>query len=283
MLRLSFALLLAASATGETAYFQSHRGGMHEVPENTLVAFEHSWSIPGAIPETDLRTTRDGVIICIHDTTLRRTVDAPRSIMNTPIHELDWVQIHQLDAGSHFDAAYAGELVPRIEQMFAAMAGRPERLAWLDIKEVDGDALEALIDEYGVREQVLFVHGDIEGCRELRGRYPEAEVMTWCSGAVDAIRERYAEHRARDFDGITMLQFHLRAERVEDRYEPALGWDFLKQAVAETQAHGVSIQVRPFDFDADLLRRLMDIGIRWFVSDDPAAFQAELEIARTNP
>jgi glycerophosphoryl diester phosphodiesterase len=279
----AWALLLApAMATAGPVYFQSHRGGMHEVPENTMVAFEHSWAIPGAIPEMDLRTTRDGVIVCIHDATLRRTVDAPRTIALTNIRELDWEQIHHLDAGAHFDAAHAGETIPRIEELFAAMAGKPERLAWLDIKEVDLDALEALIDAYGVRDQVLFVDGDFDGCRALRARFPESEVMTWCSGDVESIRACYAEHRARDFEGVTILQFHMRAERVEGAYEPLLGWDFLRQAVDEVAVHGVTIQARPFDFDADFLRRLMHAGIRWFVSDDPAAFQAELAAARAD-
>lgn len=272
-------LLVAAAASTGTPFFQSHRGGMHEVPENTMVAFEHSWAIPGAIPEMDLRTTRDGVIVCIHDTTLRRTVAAPPNIARTPINQLDWAQIHHLDAGASFDEAYAGETIPRLEELFAAMAGKPGRLAWLDIKEVDWDALEALIDDYGVRGQVLFVHGDIDGCRELRGRFPEAEVMTWCSGDAASIRACYAEHRARGFEGVTMLQFHLRAERVGEAFEPVLGWYFLREAVAEAAEHGVNIQVRPFDFDADLLGRLMDAGIRWFVTDDPAAFQEELAAA----
>ena len=273
-------LVVAVASAAETPWFQSHRGGMHEVPENTMAAFEHSWAIPGAIPEMDLRTTRDGVIVCIHDATLRRTVDAPPEIARTPIHELDWGDLYHLDAGSHFDAAYARETIPRIEEVFAAMAGKPERQAWLDIKEVDLDALGAVIEAYGMRDRVLFVHGDIAGCRELRARYPQAEVMTWCGGDIDAIRACYAEHRARGFEGVTMLQFHLRTERVDGTYEPLLGWAFLRVAVEEATAHGVTIQVRPFDFDADLLRRLMALGVFWFVSDDPAAFQAELEAAR---
>lgn len=57
--------------------------------------------------ELDVQQSRDGQIIVIHDTNFRRTtgVDA-----NT--WELDYEEIAKLDAGSFFDAAYAGERIP---------------------------------------------------------------------------------------------------------------------------------------------------------------------------
>lgn len=274
------ACVLVAATLADGAWFQSHRGGMNEVPENTLVALEHSWAIPGAIPEVDLRTTADGIIICLHDETVARTATDRRSPMaRQPVATLTWEDLETIDIGERFDPAFAGAPIPRLEEVFEAMAGDPTRRIWLDIKAVDLDALERMIDAHGLRDRALFVDGSVEGCRELNARFPEAVVMTWCSGDAASIRACYEAHAARGFEGITMLQFHLRAEMQGDRTEPVLGWDFLEEAFAETAAQGVTLQVRPFDTDARLLAHLLQRGIRWFVTDDPKAFRDALDAA----
>src|SRR6188472_834017 len=50
----------------EKFVIQSHRGAGELAPENTIEAFELGWKL-GTIPESDIRTTRDGVIVTFHD------------------------------------------------------------------------------------------------------------------------------------------------------------------------------------------------------------------------
>src|SRR4051812_44789118 len=52
---------------------QSHRGAGVLAPENTLEAFELGWKL-GTVPESDLRTTKDGVIVAFHDNNFSRVV-----------------------------------------------------------------------------------------------------------------------------------------------------------------------------------------------------------------
>ena len=61
------AMLAVSSGPPCEVFFQAHRGGGNEMPENTLAAFKRAFEIPGAVPEVDLRTTQDGVIACMHD------------------------------------------------------------------------------------------------------------------------------------------------------------------------------------------------------------------------
>src|SRR5512138_1889134 len=63
----------AAAASGESVIVQAHRGAGNLAPENTLEAFELGWKL-GAIPEADLRTTKDGVIVAFHDANFKRVV-----------------------------------------------------------------------------------------------------------------------------------------------------------------------------------------------------------------
>src|SRR6186997_2166157 len=67
------AQLATVALAKETAPFhiQAHRGAGDAFPENTLESFEWSWQ-HGVTPESDLRTTQDGTIVCFHDPNLKR-------------------------------------------------------------------------------------------------------------------------------------------------------------------------------------------------------------------
>ena len=264
----------------EAVFFQSHRGGLLEVPENTQAALDHAWALPGSVPEIDLRTTSDNVIVCMHDETPNRTTNAPPPWADVNLREIPLEQLRQWDAGTHFGAAYAGEKVPMLDEVFARMKGRPERLVYLDLKDVDLDALLAKIRDHGLERQVIFVHGDPQMCGKLQARCPGARTMTWISGAPAAIRARYEEFARSGFAGISQLQFHLRARRAQPPFAYVLDDDFLRKAVQATRAAGVELQLRPFQFDAASLRRLMDLGVRWYVTDAPRAFADAVEGAR---
>ena len=135
-----FVFLLGASfahADTPAIYMQAHRGGLDEVPENTMPAFEHAWAIPGAIPEMDLQTTQDGVVVLMHDDLPARTSDAESPWARKRLREIPWDVVKTWDVGAKFGAAYAGTRVPTLDDVFDAMKEHPEREAYLDLKEVD--------------------------------------------------------------------------------------------------------------------------------------------------
>lgn len=53
----------------------SHRGGRLEFDENTLSAFEESYKAGFRSYETDIRMTKDGQLVILHDSNLKRTTD----------------------------------------------------------------------------------------------------------------------------------------------------------------------------------------------------------------
>src|SRR4030095_13901082 len=57
----------------EKFIIQSHRGAGELAPENTIEAFELGWKL-GTYPESDVRTTKDGVIVAFHDNDFSRVV-----------------------------------------------------------------------------------------------------------------------------------------------------------------------------------------------------------------
>jgi glycerophosphoryl diester phosphodiesterase len=272
--------LAALAADGDpVAYFQAHRGGLEEVPENTLVALQHAWAIPGAVPEVDLRTTSDGVIFCVHDEMLDRTVAVPEGLQGEKVEELTWDAIKDLDAGSSFDAKYAGETMPTLDQVFEELKATPDRQMYLDLKAVDLDALGKAIELHGVAGRIIFVHGSPDYCAELQERFPGARTMTWLSGSPPLVSSRYKKLKAKNFKGVSQLQFHLRAREFGGNIQFALTDAFIQQAAKETKAAGVDLQLRPFKFDGPSLRKLLDFGAKWYVADAPQAFYEALQEA----
>lgn len=87
-----------------------HRGAARLAPENTLAGLRAAAAAGVAGVEFDVRLTRDGVPVLFHDDTLERTTDGRGRLAS-----LTWAQVRRLDAGTWFDAAFAGERVPSLE------------------------------------------------------------------------------------------------------------------------------------------------------------------------
>jgi len=108
----------------------AHRGDSAHAPENTLeaAALGHRAGAEGW--ELDVRTTRDGVPVVVHDESLARTTDVAerfrgdsRAIRGFLVADFDWEEVRALDAGSWFlDPDPSGGARP------AAGLGRPGRV-----------------------------------------------------------------------------------------------------------------------------------------------------------
>lgn len=74
-----------------------HRGAAGRAPENTLASFGHALEDGADIIESDLRLTRDGHVVMIHDETVDRIANGHGRIADMTLAELE-----MLDAGYHF-------------------------------------------------------------------------------------------------------------------------------------------------------------------------------------
>ncbi len=101
----------------------AHRGGSGLAPENTLPAFRSAVEDWGAdMLEMDVRLTRDGHVVVIHDATVDRTTDGSGTVAT-----LDLEQLRRLDAGYRFEdlsgtASFRGKhvRVPTFEEVLDA-------------------------------------------------------------------------------------------------------------------------------------------------------------------
>src|SRR3954464_12913254 len=73
-----------------------HRGLIQSAPECTLSAFRACLALRIGF-EFDVRSTKDGVLVCLHDATVDRTTDGHGNLA-----DLTYDQLKKLDSGSRF-------------------------------------------------------------------------------------------------------------------------------------------------------------------------------------
>jgi len=267
----------AAKPAGLMIHWQAHRGGgAHDAPDNTMAAFQYAWSL-GGIPEADIRTTLDSVIICLHDGTLARTTDAPAPIASVKIRTLRFEQVRRWDAGIKFDSAHQGERVPSLAEVFAAMKGFPQRQLYLDLKDVDLKKLGRMIDSLNLGKQILIASSHQDECRALKGLARRVRTMLWIGGSAGEIEEKFKRAADNGFDGLDQVQLHLNdnADSLRWRYE--LSPEFIEQAVHLSKKCGRDLEVFVKEFDERSVNRLLDMGIRWYATDEPKRFAQIIE------
>ncbi|MGI9825114.1 glycerophosphodiester phosphodiesterase [Agromyces sp. Marseille-Q5079] len=73
----------------------AHRGLAIDAPENTLLAFERARSAGAGYLETDVRLTRDGVVVIAHDDTIERIAGRDAAVADLTIDELRRIELGQ--------------------------------------------------------------------------------------------------------------------------------------------------------------------------------------------
>lgn len=110
----------------------AHRGGGTLAPENTLAAIRLGQSLGYGAHEFDVKLSRDGVALLLHDPTLERTTNGRGRAA-----DLDWEALSTLDAGSWHSQAFAGERLPTFEEAARLLHSRGT-LANVEIKPTPG-------------------------------------------------------------------------------------------------------------------------------------------------
>lgn len=148
----------------------AHRGasGAGLAPENTLAAFERAIQIGVDAVELDVRSTRDGALVVLHDPLLDRTTDR-----GGPVRELPLAQVREADAGSWFGPEFAGQKVPTLAEALDLM--RRRALVVIEIKADHlAEAVLRVVDDLVVADQVVIQSFSSETIRRVKAIDPAA-------------------------------------------------------------------------------------------------------------
>ncbi|MFE1750698.1 glycerophosphodiester phosphodiesterase [Streptomyces anandii] len=184
----------------QTVTAVAHRGDPYRFRENTIASLRSALDQGADAVEIDVRLTRDGVPVLLHDETLKRLWGHDR-----PLRSLSARELAELTRGG----------VPTLAEALAAtdgsrvmvdLPGGPSPAAVRRIVGVVGDC--------GAGERVYYCAG-AEAMLAVRAADPSAEIaLTWTSlappraGLLDAVRPRWLNYRFGLVDGALAARVH---------------------------------------------------------------------------
>ena len=160
----------------------AHRGEPVGHRENTLPAFAAAVALGADMVEIDLRRTRDGAIVVLHDQTLERLWG-----LGASVGDVDLAQVAALGEGD-----------VRIPTLADVLQAVPLPLM-VDFtrREVVAGGLQA-VQAAGALERCLFVTGNVAALQQLRAASADARIgLTWLDGAeppLALLRDLRAEY-----------------------------------------------------------------------------------------
>jgi glycerophosphoryl diester phosphodiesterase len=229
----------------------AHRGGAALAPENTLAAFDNGLALGADGIELDVRLSRDGVVVVLHDATLDRTT-----------------HLHGPVAARHTDEL-AGANVPTLRSVLQRY---PATRVIVEIKERTAAIARAVLDEVraaNAADRVCIGSFSRTPLREVRRIEPTiatsaareevrwALYRSWCRWPV--MDTAYAGYQIPEISGSTRV---VSPRFVADAHRAGLGvqvWTVNAECVAEKLlGWGVDALItdRP-DLMVPLVRRLV--------------------------
>ncbi len=151
----------------------AHRGASSERPECTVAAIRRAIEGGATAVEVDVRTSKDGVLFILHDTTLDRTTNG-----SGPANKLTIEQLKQLDAGTWFDPKFKDQRIPTLKEALETSRGKIDVL--LDLKEKGKEYAESVVKEvlkHGDPQRTIIGVRSVEQARQFRKLLPKARQL----------------------------------------------------------------------------------------------------------
>ncbi|WP_229236022.1 glycerophosphodiester phosphodiesterase family protein [Dyadobacter tibetensis] len=157
----------------------AHRGNHLKQPENTVASTKAAIQAGADYVEVDLRTTKDGHLVAMHDGTVDRTTNGKGSVK-----QMSWSEIQTLRV---FNKNKRPHRVPDFEAILAACKGKIN--LYLDFKDADVAQTWRQIRAAGMEKQVVVYLNKAEQYDAWRHIAPEVPLMTSLPENVQTVVE----------------------------------------------------------------------------------------------
>lgn len=144
---LVIAIALSSIGTYAQTKIIAHRGFSNIAPENTLIAFQKAIECKADYFELDVRKTKDGSVVVIHDLYVNRTSS---NNSKGKVSEMYYSEIATVKVGysKKFGGTYENEKIPTLREALELAKGKIK--VCIEIKE------------YGMEKEVLEIVNDLE-------------------------------------------------------------------------------------------------------------------------
>jgi glycerophosphoryl diester phosphodiesterase len=164
----------------------AHRGGPSLGPENTLYTFRNAVKLGVDVLEMDVRSTKNGQLIILHDDTVDRTTNATGPVLNYTLIELkklDAAHRWSPDKGQTFPLRNKGVKIPTLAEVFDAF---PQTKMNLEIKDTRSSTIQSLcrlIRDHQMTNKVVVASFDTDSLKKFRRLCPQVATSAGASEA----------------------------------------------------------------------------------------------------
>jgi glycerophosphoryl diester phosphodiesterase len=237
------ALLASQLDLAQDVAITAHRGAKAAAPENTLAAFRAAMDAGATYAELDVQHTRDRVLVVVHDGDLMRMGDDPRKV-----GELTAAEIATIDIGRKYDAKFAGERPPTLEEVIDLVRGRMKINVELKYNVPDpglAPAVVELLRREDFLDQVVITSLDYAALKQVESLEPRLRTGHIVTAAVGNVVRTEA-----DFLSLNAA-----------RATPSL--------IRRAHSAGKDVHVWTVN-DPELMLRMIERGVDNVITDDPA-------------
>jgi glycerophosphoryl diester phosphodiesterase len=228
----------------------AHRGASAQAPENTMAAFRLAAQMGADGVELDVRLSKDGEAVVIHNPTLDETTNGRGRVKDFAL-----AQLQSLDAGGWFGPDFAGERIPTLTQVLRELGPRLTLNIELKTEALFSGGLEVevvrLVEDANLVHRVVISSFDplaLWRVRRLNRNIPTG--LLYAPDLPFYLRYRWLQPLAQP-DGL-----HPRWDTVDE------------QAVAA--AHRQGLALRPWTCnDPQAMQRLIQWGVDAIITDRP--------------
>lgn len=232
----------------------AHRGDNVNAPENTMPAFELAASENLQWIELDVHQTADGVIVCCHDSTLKRVIG-----YNLAIHDLSFSDLSACEMGSWMPGDYQHVRIPKLEEVLR-FAKETNMKVQVELKGHPADKgfeenVLKIINDTGMHDNVMIICQNaarLQRVKELDPTITKAYCMVIALGDLNDIPYT---------DNITIEESYVTPELVRKMHEK-----------------GIKVFCWTVDQD-DTVQYLVSCGVDVIGTDNPMLISNALEKA----
>lgn len=131
-------------------YVIAHRGAHNGIPENSLAAYQKAIDLGCDFVEIDVRTTKDGKFVSVHNSTIDEYVAGKKG----KVSDFTLAELRSMDIGSRVGPQWKGTKIPTFEEILKLCKGKIG--IYLDLKSAYVPDLIKIIRKYGMEKDIVW-------------------------------------------------------------------------------------------------------------------------------
>jgi len=238
----------------------AHRANYSGAPENSLKSISDAINNGIGMVELDIRQTKDGQLVLMHDTTIDRTTNGSGKVSDFLLEELQQFNLYKENG------TLTNEKIPTLKEVLKLTRGK----IYIDLdidKKASFSKVFPLIDQYGMLKQVLFYSSELNVIKDMINLNNENVLV------MPIVRNQNDFNQYSNFD-IDVIQFNVDDTSVEQQIKNK-EWYIFRNAYVNTN-------VTPQTDNFTQLNEVINVGGSIVQTDNPLEVKTKLQSQNLN-